>query len=267
MKTTAFGTIILSLLLSIVLTSSVAQAQRLHDDNTISWASSQNTIHVSKRVSLALEYQWRREGIFNSWQQSLARGGIQYHFKSGVTVLGGYAYVITYPFGDYPAGPHPVPEHRFFEQVAWNDTKGRFILSHRIRLEQRLLGKIDQKSADGDVKDWVYLNRIRYQMRLAYPLNHKTMTDKTWYMAAYDELFIGFGSNVNQNIFDQNRIGVLAGYQLNKMFRIEGGYLNQTVQQGALVGSKQVYQYNNGLVLNVYLTKPVKEKKAVEASK
>ena len=233
----------------------ISVAQRLQDKNTICWAGSINTIYVSKNISLLLEYQWRREGFFRSWQQSLARCGMQYHFRYGITALAGYGYVITFPFGDYPAGPYPVPEHRFFEHVAWNDTKGRVTLSHRIRLEQRMVGKVNQKAQEYEVTDWVYLNRIRYQLRLAYPLNNKSLESKTWYLAGYDELFIGFGSNVNQNVFDQNRIGLLGGYQFNKVYRLEAGYLNQNVQQSSLTGGKQVYQYNNGLIVNLYIIK------------
>ncbi len=257
-----------ALFAALLFTTSNAGAQRLHDDNIISWLSSQNTIYLSKKVSLALEYQWRREGVFQSWQQSLARGGVQYHFKNGVSVLGGYAYVITYPYGDYPAGPYTIPEHRIFEQLVWNDNShGRLMINHRLRLEQRLVGKVNQKAAAYDVDGSNYLNRVRYQLRVTYPLNHKKLEDKTWYLAAFDELFMGFGSNVNQNIFDQNRIGILAGYQFNKKFRVDAGYLNQTVQQGALVGGKQVYQYNNGLLVTAYYTKPAREKKVAEGSK
>ena len=253
MRPKHFVTAIIMCCITCLCTNSTGQ--RLQDKNTICWAGSINTISISKKISLLLEYQWRREGFFQSWQQSLARCGIQYHFKYGITALGGYGYVITYPFGDYPAGPYPVPEHRFFEQVAWTDTKGRFTLSHRIRLEQRMIGKINQKASEYDVADWVYLNRVRYQLRLAYPVNNKAIENKTWYLASYDELFIGFGSNVNQNVFDQNRIGLLCGYQFNKMLRLEAGYLNQNVQQSSLVGGKQVYQYNSGLIVNLYVTK------------
>ena len=77
------------------------------------------------------------------------------------------------------------------------------------------------------------------------------MADKTLYAAVFDEVFIGFGKNVNANVFDQNRIGILLGYKLNKRFSLEGGYLNQTLQQPQPVNGKPVYQYNNGLILNL----------------
>jgi len=238
-----------------------AGAQRLQDHNFISWNSSFNTIYMSRHVSLWLEYQWRREDFVRNWQQSLARGGVQYHFNNGVSAMVGYGYIITFPYGDFPAGPHRIPEHRIFEQMVWSESIGRVSLNHRLRLEQRMLAKVDQKKAEFAVKDWPYLNRVRYQLRATVPLNHAKMQDKTWYITAFDELFIGFGSNVNQNIFDQNRIGLLGGYQFNKTFRIEGGIFNQTVQQASLVTGKEVIQYNSGPMLNFYFTKPYTERK------
>ena len=66
----------------------------------------------------------------------------------------------------------------------------------------------------------------------------------------YDEIFVGFGENVQANIFDQNRIGVLLGYRFNKNVRIEGGVLNQILQFGRQINGKNVIQNNNGIILN-----------------
>ena len=73
-------------------------------------------------------------------------------------------------------------------------------------------------------------------------------------LAVYDEIFIGFGENVNVNVFDQNRIGVLLGFRFSKKFRLEGGYLNQTLQYGRLINGKNGFQYNNGLIINSNFT-------------
>jgi hypothetical protein len=59
---------------------------------------------------------------------------------------------------------------------------------------------------------------------------------------------------VNKNVFDQNRIGLLAGYQFGKSLRIEGGYLNQTLQYGRLVDGKSVFQHNRGFIVNTYFS-------------
>lgn len=242
-----------------------AQAQRLGDVNAVGWFGIMGTVYVSPKTSLWLEYQWRRHDIVKDWQQSLPRVGIQRNLKDGVSVMVGYAYPVSYPYSMYATGPHPVPEHRIFEQLMWNSTVGRVNLNSRLRLEQRFIGKVNQAADDLEINGWRYVNRIRYQLRAAIPLNHKTMKDKTWYLLPYDEIFIGFGKNVGQNIFDQNRAGLLLGYQLNRNFRFEGGYFNQTVLQGNLVAGKQEVHYNHGVLLSTFVTK-YKAKKPVKRS-
>jgi hypothetical protein len=81
-------------------------------------------------------------------------------------------------------------------------------------------------------------------LRLQLPVYQKL------YVAAYDEIFVGFGGNIGENIFDQNRFGALVGYTFNKNFRAEGGYLNQIVQLGREVGGKNVFQKNNGFIVS-----------------
>jgi len=231
-------------------------AQRLNDPNTIGWYNTFGTIYTGKKqkMSVWLEYQWRRDNVITNWQQSLTRVGLQYHFKNNVSALLGYGYIITFPYGDYPAGRYHIPEHRIWQQMVWNGNVGRIAINHRLRLEQRFIGRVNQAAPEHTITDWVYLNRVRYQLRATIAINRKKMEDNTWYIASFDEIFIGFGKNVNQNVFDQNRISVLAGYQYNKMFRAELGAFNQTLQQSSLVGGRQVYQYNSGLIMNAYIT-------------
>ena len=127
-----------------------------------------------------------------------------------------------------------------------NGQTGKVSFVHRLRLEQRWVGRftdMDQKRPE----EYIYLNRVRYMLRAEVPLSKKV------YAAAYDEIFIGFGKNVGENIFDQNRIGLLLGYKVNSSFRIEGGFLNQAVQLGREINGKNVFQQNNGFIINTYL--------------
>ncbi len=244
----------LSLIALFTMNVDVSQAQnRLRTDNGIVWLNQFHTININKNWAILAEYQWRRTEGLKSWQQSLLRGGLQYKFNNGISVLAGYGYIETFPYGDYPpASPHPFPEHRIYEQISWNDNIGRVTLNHRGRLEQRFLGVLNAAATDGrEITRWNYLNRLRYQLRATIPLNKATLSDKTIYAAAFDEIFVGFGKNVNANIFDQNRIGLLLGYRFNKRISLEAGYLNQTVQQPQQVGGKSVFQYNNGLIVNL----------------
>lgn len=229
---------------------------RLRANNTLVWLNQFHTVNLGKNWSILAEYQWRRTEGFKSWQQSLLRGGLQYKLTNGLSALVGYGWIETFAYGDYPpASPKPFPEHRIYEQISWNDNIGRVMLNHRGRLEQRFLGMLNPAATDGrEVTRWNYLNRVRYQLKATLPLNHAKLEDKTVYTSTYDELFIGFGKNVNANIFDQNRFGLLLGYRLNKRFNIEAGYFNQTLQQPQPVAGKPVFQNNNGLIVNLNCT-------------
>jgi Protein of unknown function (DUF2490) len=89
--------------------------------------------------------------------------------------------------------------------------------------------------------------------RMQVPLGKKTITDKTVYAAMYDEIFVGFGKNVNENVFDQNRFAFLLGYRFNKKWRVEAGFFQQILQLGREVNNSNVFQYNNGMILNTFL--------------
>ncbi len=227
---------------------------RLSTNQTVIWLNQFHTINIDKHWAVLAEYQWRRTDGLKNWQQSLLRGGIQYKFNNGLSVLAGYAWAETFPYGDYPPkASQAFPEHRIYQQVAWGDNIGRVILQHRGRLEQRFLGVLDPTATDGrSITKWNYLNRVRYQLKVIVPISNATLADKTLYAAAFDEIFIGFGKNVNANIFDQNRVGAMLGYKLNKFFSVEMVGFNQTLQQPAQVNSKSVFQYNTGMMINAY---------------
>ncbi len=146
--------------------------------------------------------------------------------------------------------------------VQLSHKEGIVDFSHRFMLEQRFVGRYSSANVEKE-DEFPLLNRMRYMVRLQVPLKGKEIKDKTPYIALYDEIFVGFGENVNANIFDQNRIGILLGYRFNKNIRIEGGYLNQTVQFGRQINGQNVFQNNNGLIINanfnIDLTKKPKQ--------
>lgn len=237
------------LIFALLLTPSILFAQnRINEYNQIGWYAFFVTPKISNKFSAHIEYQWRRSGWITDWQQSLPRVGINYKIANNVTAQVGYAWIFTYPYGNttIAAIPKTFPEHRIFEQLTASVSIGKLNLINRLRLEQRWIGKfnsIESKEPD----DWVYVNRIRYMPRLDVPLTQKL------YTAAFDEIFIGFGKNVGENIFDQNRIALMLGYKISKQVKIEAGYINQTVQLGREVDNKNVFQHNNGLIVNTYI--------------
>lgn len=239
--------IFIPIVLTLIVFSSYSQSNRISEHNLIGWYTTTITPSIVKKVSLHLEYQWRRDNLVKDWQQSLLRVGVNYKIHPQVTLHAGYGWIETFPYGTYnlSAVPKTFPEHRIYEQLVVTANIGKTNLMHRLRLEQRWLGRFS--SGQSEKANFVFLNRFRYMPRLDIPLSEK------WYAALYDEIFIGFGKNVGENVFDQNRVSALVGYKATKLFRIEGGFLTQTVQLGREIDGRNVFQYNNGLIINTYV--------------
>ncbi|MGB4845883.1 MAG: DUF2490 domain-containing protein [Ferruginibacter sp.] len=226
---------------------SFAQEQRLADHNTIGWFAYTGSFKIKPKLAIHTEYQWRRVETIKNWQQGLFRTGLNYAVRKDVNIIVGYAFAQTYVYGDYPPA-FAFPEHRIFEQVIIKNSVGSLDLSHRFTLEQRFVGRVGMPNGNKNT-DYPFLNRIRYRLRAELPLHKKSAPKKPWSIIAQDEVFIGWGKNIGANIFDQNRLGLLIGYKLNNILKLEAGYINQTVQQPRRVNDKSVYQYNNGFLL------------------
>lgn len=226
-----------------------AQSGRITDENTINWVQTLNTIALNQKWSLHVEYQLRRTEGIKKWQQSLLRLGLNYKIRPDIILHGGYGYIETFPYGDFPiAADGKFPEHRLYEQLSLKQSFGKWSLVHRFRLEQRWLGKVRPNMAEREIEEWIFLNRFRYQFKVQHPLWERQ--EKQIFAALANEIFIGSGKNLGLNIFDQNRFSLSLGYKFNKRYTVEFSYLNQILQQGKAVSGQVVIQQNKGLVLS-----------------
>lgn len=219
---------------------------RITDENDIFWLPLTVSAKINNKFAFSGEYQWRRNQLGKTWQQSLLRMGLTYNKNKITSFQAGYGWILTYPYGDYPiASNGTFTEHRLHQQVMFKNelTARGSLLITRLRLEQRWLAVLNP---DKSINHWNYLNRIRIMQRLNIPFSVKK---KSCYLSVMDELFVGFGKNVGQNVFDQNRLFGLLGLNLNKSVQLEMGVLNQILQQGKAVNGKPVFQYNTGPVL------------------
>ena len=227
------------------------QNSRISNRNTIGWFNYFGTFKVSKKIGIHTEYQFRRTELVSSRKQGLLRVGLNYQLNPKMDARVGYAWIETYPYGDIPINGmgRTFTEHRTFQMLTLTDKIAAFGLSHRFMLEQRWVGRYSSTNVSKE-DQFPFLNRFRYMFRVQLPFKGDVIKNKTAYMAAYNEIFLGFGKNVNENVFDQNRVGLLIGYRINDRLRIEGGYLNQILQLGREVDSRNVFQYNNGFIIN-----------------
>lgn len=224
---------------------------RISNHNQIGWYAFNGTFKLDDKFSVHTEYQWRRNDYIETWQQCLLRVGLNFQLNPNVQFRVGYAWAETFPYGEIPLNGmgKDFTEHRIYEMATLSQKTGIVDFSHRFMLEQRWVGRYSNSNLDKE-DEFPFLNRARYMIRAQVPLEGNSIGDKTPYAAIYDEIFIGFGKNVGENVFDQNRLGILLGYKFNGKARVEGGYLNQIVQLGREVDGKNVFQYNNAFIVS-----------------
>ncbi|MFN8229405.1 MAG: DUF2490 domain-containing protein [Bacteroidia bacterium] len=230
-----------------------AQNNRLYNYNQIGWYNYFGTFKLHNKISLHTEYQFRRTNFITNWQQSLLRVGLNYQIHQSTQIRIGYGNIETFSYGKIPINKFgkTFTENRSFVVVTTNHNINKLEISHRYMLEQRWLGQFKDSAAKHE-DYFSYSNRVRYQIRLQIPLNKTdSLNQKQFYIATYNELFVGFGKNVVESVFDQNRIGALIGYRINKHIKFELGYLNQLVHLNRRVNNKNIFQSNQGVILNL----------------
>lgn len=229
---------------------------RLIDNNRIGWFNTFITAGLTEKFSLHGEFQFRRDNVITDNLQNLLRFGINYKAQPNVLLRAGYAHLTTFNYGDFPlnAFGKTFPEHRTFVMVQLENKLSKLSISHRYKLEQRWIGTFSNNQLNQN-DAWLYTNRLRYMLRMQMLVkNFAANEQRKLYTAAYNEIFIGFGKQVQQNVFDQNRLAVMLGFQLNKHFRLEGGYFNHTLQLARRINQQNVFQYNQGVIVNSYVS-------------
>ena len=231
--------------------SASAQNTRIQDNSTIGWYTTSLNFKLSQKWGFHTDYQWRRTHLGAQWQQSFLSGGFSYNAAPRLQLRAGYNWVESYAYGTFPLNGFgkQFTEHRLFESVTLSDHIGRFDITNRLMLEQRWIGTYSSRQLEKE-DHYNYLNRLRYMLRLQTPLGKGIRNVGLPYVAAWNEVFIGFGENVGENVFDQNRLALLLGLKFSEKFSLEGGYFNQTAQLGREINGRNVFQYNNGIIVS-----------------
>lgn len=182
-------------------------AQETGEDDFGAWYMLFTTNKVSDKLSIHAEAQYRNYEIASNFNQLLLRTGLNYNLSDKAMGTFGYAYITTDGTFEEPAGEENTIEHRIYQQFVLKNKVGKLAFSHRYRFEQRF---IDSPSSGTDTQF-----RFRYFLRLTYPLN------STWFLTAYNEVFI----NAQAPTFGQNRLYGALGYNVHANLAIQAGYL------------------------------------------
>jgi hypothetical protein len=228
------------LLLIAILISSAGNAQIKQNTG---WLASFNTIKLNKSLSLHAELQLRSTDDWQQIQTILPRVGLNYHFKPNQVLTMGYAYI---PNRVSVNGESALlAEHRIFQQYIFNHKAWSASVAHRFRLEERFVPQArfveDHVEKSGDL----YSTRFRYFIRGIIPFTNKKPFEKGMFAALQNEIFLNVTNkeNVNDQVFDQNRVYGAIGYRVSKKLDIEAGWLLQYVARRPQVGGN----FNNDI--------------------
>ena len=192
-----------------------AQSQQLVDQHNL-WLNYVGNHRLSKQFSLHTFYSLRRNDFIAQPQQSLLRLGLNYHLPNSHLIFAtGYDWLLTYPYGKQPIA-RSSHEHRIYQRLMLKSQYNRFVFKHRFLFEQRFLTTAS-----------IFRLRTRYRFDIICPITDSTLSDKTWFVAFFNELFINHGRHTNNHIFNQNWAYLGIGYKYNKYFNVGLGYMNQ----------------------------------------
>lgn len=182
---------------------------------------------MSPRFNWHHEVQYRNYNVIGDLEQLLLRTGIGYNLtENNNNILVGYGFIRSenYIGTEEKTG---INEHRIYQQFITKQSFGRLSFQHRYRFEQRF------------VED-VFKMRFRYFLSTNIALNNSALVDNTFYLSAYNEIFL----NTSNTFFDRNRLYGGIGYKLNDKLRIELAYMNQ------FLNKRQSDQMNINFFLN-----------------
>jgi hypothetical protein len=169
---------------------------------------------INKKFNWHNEIQYRNYDFIGDTNQLLLRTGLGYNLtENNNNILLGYGFINTQKYIPNSDLKTAINEHRIYQQFITRQNFGRIFIQHRYRMEERFLPNYFQL-------------RFRYFLSLNIPINKKTMDKGALYLSAYNEIFI----NYDKPIFDRNRLYVALGFVIDKNFKVETGFMAQTLE-------------------------------------
>lgn len=222
MKKTTFWAIIV--LVSLMSTKMVAQGP--DEDQLGAWYMYfYNKDFKNSNWGIQGDLQYRDWRGIGDREQLLLRSGVTYTpTDSGIKFTLGYANISSGAYGtDSDA---LVTENRIYQEGLFSQTLlKRFLITHRIRYEQRWVENQDLRT------------RYRYNLFVNVPFNGTELSEGVVYAAFYNELFINgerqIGGGRSVEFFDRNRTYAGLGYVLSSNLRVQLGWMKQTTNSWA----------------------------------
>ncbi|AWK06650.1 DUF2490 domain-containing protein [Flavobacterium crocinum] len=210
-------------------------------DNTFTaWSAVFASYKLNDKLSIHFDGQLRSADEIEHLLSFIIRPGLNYHASKNTILTIGYAYIENRRVIEMVSDM--IPEHRIWEQFIYNQRfKDTYFtsLQHRLRLEERFIGKSYPENGSLINDGSEFSLRLRYFLRAILPLVKTDDFTNGAFASLQNELFVNLDNAptlTNGGFFDQNRAYVSLGWRFNPKFDLEAGYM---------------YQYINGRNVNV----------------
>ncbi|QSE98748.1 DUF2490 domain-containing protein [Fulvivirga lutea] len=218
-----------TLLITVLLTIFInfhSYSQEIHGRDDV-WFMMLHTFKLNDKWDVGNEIHLRFDDYLNDDQQFLLRPFFNYYANANIIYSGGYTYIRTYPYGQYPL-PETKPEHNIWEQITFNQQINKSIFAHRYRLEHRWQANLaEQTDGSFEVDDYDFSHRLRYRLMYRRPLND------AWEIVLFDELFINSSDDLKSVGFDRNWFFIGTNYHFSDRLSLLGGYMHHYAKNSA----------------------------------
>lgn len=215
------------------------------------WGGFFNTTKLgNSQWSFQFDGQVRSTADIKNVNQILLRPALLYNFNKQHNLGLGYGFIPSRT--TLQGSADLLPEHRLFQQYIYKQKIKAVTIDHRVRTEERFIGKAQNINGEVDRAGSKFAGRIRYNFRGIIPLVKTEEFTKGPFASLQDEIFINVLQldNVNGKAFDQNRAYTSFGYRFSKKFDVELGYMYQFIR-----GGNSTRQQNNHILQAAFYTR------------
>ena len=203
---------IIMILLLIICFSNFSFSQKSDTGNWFIYVGNQK---INNKWNWHNEVQYRNYNFIGDANQLLLRTGIGYNLtENNNNLLLGYGFINTQKYLPNSDQKTDTNEHRIYQQFITKQIFGSVFLQHRYRIEERFISDNFQL-------------RFRYFLGINFPINKRTLDKNAVYLSSYNEIFI----NAESPLFDRNRLYGALGFVINKNFKVEAGFMTQTLEK------------------------------------
>ncbi len=190
-----------------------------------SWNVINTRLTLAPKFEIFNELQLRSQSFYNDHFYHEVKGGVSYFLNKNFSFLVGLGDYRTYADPGSFTKPLASKEFRLWQQFTMNHYLDRLKFEHRYRVEQRFFNT-------------GYRNRFRYRLNIAVPINSTKIEAKTFYIAAFEEVFL----TNKQPYFERNRVFAGFGYQFSSYVGIQPGYVYQYDYRNGVGAGKHFFQ-------------------------